>query len=122
MELGATDHQRIGLTPILRRVWSPRGPHPAAVVQHRYQWGYLDAFVRPCPGQPWWLLLPPVSIAALTLALTACAHAMGAGPGTPVLRGLDGAGWHLSPQVQVPAGLHRHFLPPYAPERQPAER
>ena len=41
IELWATDQHRIGLKPILRRVWSPRGQRPEAVVQHRYQWCYL---------------------------------------------------------------------------------
>ena len=68
------------------------------------------------------MLLPAVSIASFTLALTEFAQAVGAGPGKQVLVVLDGAGWHASPQVNVPAGVHLHFLPPYAPELQPAER
>jgi hypothetical protein len=35
VELWTTDHHRIGLKPILRRVWSPRGQRPGALVQHR---------------------------------------------------------------------------------------
>ncbi len=35
---------------------------------------------------------------------------------------LDRAGWLVSPHVQVPMGRHLHFLPPYSPELQPAER
>jgi transposase len=45
-----------------------------------------------------------------------------AGQGKHVLLVLDSAGWHVSPQVHVPVGLHLHFLPPYSPELQPAER
>jgi transposase len=122
VELWATDQRRIGLKPILRRVWSPRGQRPAAVVQHRYQWCYLYAFVQPRTGRTWWLLLPTVSMAAFMTALVAFAHAVGAGQGKQILLVLDRAGWHVSPQVQVPAGIHLHFLPPYSPELQPAER
>jgi hypothetical protein len=32
--------------------------------------------------------------------------AVGAGQGKPILLVCDGAGWHVSPQVQVPAGIH----------------
>jgi hypothetical protein len=106
----------------VRRVWSPRGQRPWATVQHRYQWCYLYAFVHPRSGRTWWLLLPTVSLAAFTLALREFAHAVGAGHGTQVLLVLDRAGWHVSPQVQLPAGIHVHFLPPYSPELQPAER
>ena len=122
VELWTTDQHRIGLKPILRRVWSPRGQRPQAPVQHRYQWCYLYAFVHPNSGRTWWLLLPSVSIAAFTLALTEFAQAVGAGPGKQILGVLDGAGWHTSTHVNIPAGIHLHFLPPYSPELQPAER
>jgi DDE superfamily endonuclease len=111
-----------GLAPILRRVWSPRGQRPGAPVQHRYQWCYLYALVRPGSGRTWWFVLPTVSIAACTLALAEFAQAVGAGPGKQVLVVLDGAGWHVRAQVHGPAGAHWHVLPPYSPAWQPAER
>jgi hypothetical protein len=117
-----TDQHRLGLKPILRRVWCRRGQRPQAVVQHRYQWCSLYAFVHPPSGRTCWLLLPTVSIAAFTIALAEFAQAVGAGQGTQILLVCDGAGWHVSPQVQVPAGVHVHLLPPYSPELQPAER
>jgi hypothetical protein len=117
-----TDQHQMGHKPIRRRLWSPRGQRPEAGVQHRYQWCDLYAFVPPSSGRTWWLLLPTVSGAAFTLALSEFAQAVGAGPGKQVLVVLDGAGWHVSAHVHVPAGVPLHFLPPYAPELQPAER
>jgi transposase len=35
---------------------------------------------------------------------------------------LDQAGWHVSPKVVLPEGLHLAFLPAYSPELQPTER
>jgi DDE superfamily endonuclease len=122
VELWTTDQHRLGLKPIVRRVWGLRGQHPHAVVQHRYQWCYLYAFVHPPSGRTIWLLLPTVSIVAFNLALAEFAQAVGAGSDKQILLVLDGAGWHVSPQVQVPVGLHLYFLPPYSPELQPAER
>ena len=92
------------------------------MVQHRDRWGDLSAFVPPRSGQTRWLLLPTVSVTAFSLALAEFAQATGAGHGKHVLLVLDRAAWQLSPQVDVPAGLHLHFLPPYSPELQPAER
>ena len=103
-------------------MWSPRGQRPRALVQPRYQWCYLYAFVPPSSGRTWWLLLPTVSVAAFTLALREFAQAVRAGRGKQILLVLDGAGWHSSPHVRVPVGLPWHFLPPYSPELQPAER
>ena len=122
VELWTTDQPRLGLKPILRRVWCRQGQRPTAVVQHRYQWCYLYAFVHPPSGRTFWLLLPTVSIAAFTVALLEFAQAVGAGRGKQVLLVLDGAGWHVSPQLHVPDGVHLHRLPPYSPELQPAER
>jgi len=122
VERWATDQHRLGLKPILRWVWSPRGQRPDAAVQHRSQGCDLYAFVHPHSGRTVWLLLPTVSMAAFTIALAEFAQAVGAGQGKQVLVVLARAGWHVSPQVQGPVGLHLHFLPPYSPELQPAER
>ena len=41
------DEHRIGLKPIIGRVWAERGKAPTVPVQHRYQWLYLYAFACP---------------------------------------------------------------------------
>ena len=116
------DEHRIGLRPILRRVWAPRGRRPVAAVQPRYEWTYLYGFVRPATGASYWLLLPTVSGAAFSAALREFAAGVGAGAGRRIVLVLDGAGWHSGAQVAVPEGLHLVFLPPYSPELQPVER
>ena len=47
VELWAIDSHRIGLKPILRRVWVFNGQRPTVVMQQRYQWLYVYAFVHP---------------------------------------------------------------------------
>jgi transposase len=115
------DEHRIGLKPIIRRVWRRKGQRPSVKVQHRYKWLYLYGFVCPSTGQTFWLLLPMVSVAACTLALKEFACAIGAGTDKQILLVLDQAGWHISERVVLPEGLHLLFLPPYSPELQPAE-
>jgi hypothetical protein len=122
VEVWAMDEHRVGLRPILRRVWAPRGQRPVATVRPRYEWLYVYAFVRPATGETYWLLLPTVSAAAFTVALRQFAAAAGAGAGKRVALVLDGAGWHRGWAVAVPEGLHPVTLPPYSPELQPAER
>jgi hypothetical protein len=41
IELWSQDEHRIGLKPILRRVWVRKGSRLRAVVRPRYQWMYL---------------------------------------------------------------------------------
>lgn len=116
------DEHRIGLKPILRRVWARRGKRPIAVVRPRYQWLWLYSFVRPRTGESWWLLLPRVSVAAMTAALAAFAQAVGAGRTKRIVLVLDRAGWHRSARVTIPDGVTLEALPAYSPELQPVER
>jgi Winged helix-turn helix len=45
VEPWAMDEHRIGLKPILRRVWAPKGATVKAQVAQRYEWMYVLAFV-----------------------------------------------------------------------------
>jgi hypothetical protein len=118
----AEDEHQLGLLPVVRRVLAPRGQRPTAWVHRRYEWLYIYAFVRPTTGQSWWCLLPTVSTAAFSLALTVFARDEGISPDHRAVVALDGAGWHLAKALVVPAGLHLVPLPPASPELQPAER
>jgi len=120
--LWAQDEHRLGLLPVVRRVWAPRGQRPTAAVRRRYQWLYVFGFVRPATGQTWWCLLPTVSVEAFALALAEFARDEGLDAAHRAVVVLDNAGWHTSPRLAVPAGVHLVFLPPYSPELQPAER
>jgi transposase len=115
------DEHRIGLKPLLRRIWSPRGQRPVVSVQPRYEWLYLYAFAHPNSGRSFYLLMPTVSIDAFSIALAEFATFAGASTQQQRLILLDRAGWHLSPQVERPTGVGLRFLPAYSPELQPAE-
>jgi transposase len=118
----AEDEHRLGLLPVVRRVWAPRGRRPTAQVRRRYEWLYVYAVVRPATGQSWWCLLPTASAAAFGLALAEFARDEGIGPDRRAVLAVDQAGWHLARDLVVPDGVHLAFLPPYSPELQPAER
>jgi hypothetical protein len=118
----ATDEHRVGLKPILRRVWVRPGDRPVAAVRHRYEWLWLVAFVHPATGASHWYLLPRIRTDTFGVALAAFAAAVGIGPTNRAVLVLDQAGWHVSGDLAVPEGLHLVFLPPYSPELQPAER
>jgi len=122
VELWVTDQHRVGLKPILRRVWARKGSRPTVTVQQRFQWLYVYSFVHPTSGKTEWLLLPTVRADVFTLALAHFAQALGLGPTRRVLLVLDQAGWHTSHELVVPEGIHLLFLLPYSPELQPCER
>ncbi|MBA2287595.1 MAG: IS630 family transposase [Ktedonobacteraceae bacterium] len=122
VELWSMDEHRIGLKPILRRVWAPKGATVVAPVAPRYQWMYVYAFVHPQSGRSSWFLLPSVNTEIFSQVLGLFAQEVGAGADKEVLLLLDGAGWHKSASLSLPSGIHLLFLPPYSPEVQPAER
>ena len=118
----AFDEHRIGLKPVLRRVWAPVGQRPIAPVQPRYQWSYWHGFVEPQSGRTFWFLTSWIDTEAFALVLAEFAAWCGAGQDKAVLLVLDQAGWHTSLEVAVPEGIRLVFLPPRSPELQPAER
>jgi transposase len=121
VELWATDEHRIGLKPILKKVWCFGGKRPLAPVQHRYEWRYLVGFVHPASGRTLWHLATSVSIPLFEAELAAFARAAGAGPAKQIVLVLDRAGRHASPKLRVPEHVHLLFLPAFSPELQPAE-
>ena len=121
VELWCEDEHRIGLKPIIRRVWRKKGQRPIISVQHRYKWTYVYGFVCPQSGHTFWLLLPTVAAYIWSAVLAEFAAATGAGPKKRIVLVIDQAGWHVSDEVVIPEGLQIVYLPPYSPELQPAE-
>jgi len=68
-----------------------------------------------------WFLADAANTAMFSRILAAFARDVGAGPDKIVVLVLDGAGWHVAKDLQVPDGIRLEFLPPYSPELQPAE-
>ena len=61
------DEHRVGLKPILKKIWSKIGTRPEAVVQHRYEWLYVYGFVKPKTEETLWYLIPRVNTNWLNL-------------------------------------------------------
>ncbi len=122
VELWCQDEARLGLKPIVRKVWALRGQRPIAANHTRYEWLYVYGFVRPATGHTYWLILPTVNTAAMNVALAEFARDVGAGTEKRLLLLVDNAGWHTSKQLVIPPGIELVYLPPATPELQPAER
>lgn len=117
----AFDEHRLGLKPILRRIWAAKGQRPLAQVHHRYKWLYLYAFANPQTGQSVFYILPRVDAESLSHVLENLAAELSASKDHAVLLVLDQAGWHTSNKLRLPEGIELLFLPPYSPELQPVE-
>jgi hypothetical protein len=119
-EVWAEGEGRLGLKPIARRVWSPKGHRPQSGGRTRYDWLYVGGFTRPRTGQTFATRLPRVNAERMGDALAAlAAHADPNGRKVLVVL-VDNAGWHVAKWLAVPANVALHFLPPGTPELQPA--
>ena len=117
----AEDEARLGLKPITRRVWWPKGGRPTSCGRTRYEWLYVYGFARPATGESFTVILPRVRVERMADALAAfAAHADPAGKKVLVLI-VDRAGWHTAERLAVPPNVRLHLLPPCTPELQPVE-
>lgn len=118
----ATLRERVGLKPVIRRIWVDEWAITTAKVNWRFQWLWLYGFVHPQSGRTYWWILPYVNIQLFNNVLADFAQHFGIGIRKQVILVVDQAGWHTSDQVKIPQGLHLEFLPSHSPELQPAER
>ena len=116
-----TDEHRLGLKPVLRSVWAPKGQRLTALRHRRFEWLYVTAFVGPGTGETVSYLSNGVSKPLFAGLLKAFATAVGAGLQKRVVLLLDNAGFHTRPNLDVPDGIRLVYLSPYSPELQPAE-
>jgi transposase len=121
VELWALDEHRIGLKPIVRRIWAPKGERPVALGQHRFEWLYVTGFVEPATGKTVWNVATAVAKDMFEAILADFAKTVGAGPTRRIILQLDNAGWHGPENLKVPDGIRLIFQPPHSPELQPAE-
>jgi transposase len=120
VEVWAEDEARLGLKPILRRVWAKRGARPQAVVYPRYEWLWVYAAVHPSSGQVFWAILPYLNTEMMQLFLDE--FAMSQAKGKRIVMVLDQATVHRAKALKVPERITIAALPAYSPELNPSER
>jgi transposase len=103
----------------LGRYWARRARRPEALVDPGYQNFYVYSAVSPKSGAAFSLFLPWVNTEAMNVYLE---HLAAAYPDKKILMIWDGAGWHGSNGLRVPATIRCEPLPPYSTELNPVER
>lgn len=113
------DEARVGQKGMLTRVWARKGTRPRIVRDHRYGYCYLFSAICPAAGTA----AGHVCDRANTVEMNR--HLLDVSAATPqgrhALVVLDGAGWHRSKALEVPANVSLLRLPPYSPELNPVE-
>ncbi|HET6587061.1 MAG TPA: IS630 family transposase [Oleiagrimonas sp.] len=112
------DEARFGRINDVRRCWAPKPIRPLcqAMLTHEYTYAYAAVDVQ--RGVLDTLVLPHVNTNCMQVFLDEVAQRHG---DEHIVMVLDGAGWHRSNALRVPANMHLLPLPPYAPELNPVE-
>ena len=113
------DEARFGQQGTITNIWAARGSRPTAVRQTKYEWCYLYAAVEPATGESAALIAPNVDTGTMNQFLKILNAERNANE--HILLIMDGAGWHKSKTIKLPAGITVLLLPPYSPELNPAE-
>jgi hypothetical protein len=119
LEIWFQDEARVGQKGTLTRIWGRVGSRPRAPRDTRYEWAYLFGAVCPERAIGAALVLPYVNCEAMNLHLQEISQAVT--PGAHAVLVVDGAGWHVSPNLDLPDNITLLPLPPYAPELNPIE-
>jgi hypothetical protein len=117
----AEDEARLGLKPIVRRVWAVRGRRPLSSGRTKYQWLYVYGFVHPASGRNLELILPAANADWMGLALAEFARWADPEGRKLLVVLVDNAGWHTAKRLVVPANVVLRRLPACTPELQPVE-
>lgn len=112
------DEARRGLKGTLTRRWAKRGTRPRAVRQTRFVWTYIYGAVEPDTGAHLGMVASTVDTELMGLYLWWLSKEIA---DDEHLLLLDGAGWHTTPKLRVPANITLKVLPPYSPELNPVE-
>lgn len=121
VELWVEDECRLGLVPVVRRAWAPKGQRPAAVQHIGRQWLYVYGFARPGTAQTFWLLLPALTAECVSAALAEWARWADPEGQKKLVLVWDSTGGHTAKGLEVPPQVELVPLPPYTPELQPVE-
>lgn len=119
VEVWFQDEARVGQQGTVTRIWAARGTRPRMKRDSRFTWAYIFGAICPARGVGCALVMPTVNIEAMNKHLAETSKCVA--DGAVALMLLDGAGWHSSPQVEVPENIVLLPLPPYAPELNSAE-
>jgi transposase len=112
------DEARFGRIADVRRCWCPKPMRPVCQAMVTQEYTYAYAAVSVLDGGLDTLILPRVNGACMQRFLdeVAARH-----PDERIVMVLDGAGWHQSGSLTLPANLRLLPLPPYSPELNPVE-
>jgi len=113
------DEARVGQQGTLTRVWAKRGSRPPAPRDQRRIWAYILGAACPARREAVGVVLPFLNARSVSVHLELIGRKVA--DGAHAILVLDGAGFHIAKDLQIPANITLMKLPPYSPELNPIE-
>jgi transposase len=99
--------------------WCFKGLRPTVPCHHIREYRYAYGAVEPITGDSFFLVLPYCNTDCMNVFLRELSEAY---PNDFILLVADGAAWHKSKGLLIPANIEIFPLPPYTPEMNPIEQ
>jgi transposase len=112
------DEGRFGRVNIPKSSWAPMGIRPLVPKQIVRESFYVYAAICPSLGKMSSLILPNANTEMMSLFLENVSKEFA---DNEIIMQTDGAGWHKSNDLKIPANIHFIMQPPYSPEVNPTE-
>jgi transposase len=113
------DEARFGQQGTTTHIWASKGSRPTAVRQTEYEYLWVLGAVCPETGRAEGLLSPRLNTDVINAFLREFSNSLPDDEHAVLI--WDGAGFHTSKKVRVPANVTLIQLPPYSPELNPLE-
>lgn len=112
------DEARFGRINNLSRCWVVRTDRPVVTKQMIREYVYAYTGVCPFTGNTFSIISPSNNTCAMNVFLELLSAEYRE---YNIVMVLDGAGWHTSHALRIPANINLLHLPPYSPELNPVE-
>lgn len=120
-ELWCEDEARLGLKPVVRRVWALTGNRPTSNGRHQFESVFVYGYAHPKSGRGRFLILPKANAECMAQALSDFAGWADPDGRKVLVVVVDGSGGHTAKKLAVPPNVVLHRQPSCTPELQPAE-
>src|SRR5262245_62298742 len=120
VELWCEDEARLGLKPVVRRVWALAGTRPTSNGRHKFESLFVYGFAHPASGRGRFLILPKANSECMGQALSDFAGWADPDGRKVLVVIVDGSGGHTAKGLRVPPNVVLHRQPSCTPELQPA--
>ena len=99
--------------------WCPMGMRPSVPCHHIREYRYAYGAVEPLTGESFFLVLPYSNTECMNIFLE---HLSKEFKDDYLVLACDGASWHQSKSLVIPANIRLFYLPPATPEMNPIEQ